>query len=422
MLAVRKLRIEETLASDGHDAYWKNATAMLAQHLHADDGVQFVSSVDRLVASGRVLQEPWVGVLHGSPQNEGTDLGLEQLREHPTFSANLRSCKGLWVLAEGVKTHMDHWHLPVPVSRIRLERQTSQGNVQVADAAATERSLDELVARVANNGIYRRLPIPRSQAGEFRSFDLTVFIISYKRLENIGRILASLCEQTFSGTFEVIIWNNNAEATDELEEIVAPFRTGLDLTLLHSSRNFYCIVRLALAHLMRSELLMICDDDVQPAAGYLATFTEGLREAGDRAVVCARGNTFQPHKLNWEAPERVWEHWDHLDFWDANAAPREIHFMHGSNCLIPRAALLEIAKIDLPRRDFILVDDYWLSFALSGILGWRIWKIRATDAFRFDKSAEDPEVALFLNDRVREERTNFYVYHMEWGWPAGCGI
>jgi hypothetical protein len=94
--------------------------------------------------------------------------------------------------------------------------------------------------------------------------------------------------------------------------------------------------------------------------------------------------------------------------------------MHGSNCLVPRAALLELSRLELPRRELILVDDYWLSYALSGVLGWKLWKIDATDAFRFDASAEDPDVALWLNSRVREERTNFYVYHMMREWPEGC--
>jgi hypothetical protein len=165
---------------------------------------------------------------------------------------------------------------------------------------------------------------------------------------------------------------------------------------------------------------MICDDDVRPGPRYLERFVNGLEEAGERAVVCARGNTFRPHRLDWEAPERVWEQWEHLDFWDVGAAPREIHFMHGSNCLVPRAALLELSRLELPRRELILVDDYWLSYALSGVLGWKLWKIDATDAFRFDASAEDPDVALWLNSRVREERTNFYVYHMMREWPEGC--
>lgn len=403
-MTVRKLRIDDADRDNSCDG-WKDAVAVLARDLHAPDGTRFVPSVETLAASGQSLEEPWVGVVHAVARDLGEGAALERLRELDAFQANLRSCQGLWALSHSVRDRLLEWHLPVPVSQIEYDA-----------------SVDGFAGKVANNAIYRGLPTPPSQAGDFRPFDLTVMLCSYKRVQNIGPILASLCEQTYAGRFEVVIWNNNIDATQALEEAVAPFRSRLELTLLHSSRNFYCIVRLAVAHLMRSELLMICDDDVCPAPRYLATFVEGLREAGEKAVVCARGNTFRPHTLNPEEPECVWERWEHLDFWEVDAAPREIHFMHGSNFLMPRAALLQLASLELPRREFILVDDYWFSFALSAKLGWKLWKIRAADAFRFDKSAEDPEVALFLNSRVREERTNFYVYHMRQRWPEGCGV
>ncbi len=407
-MAARKLRIDPIVDGNHHRGRWNEAVAKLARDLHSADGTRFVPCVGALAASGTILEEPWVGVVHTDAGAPDTDPQIEQLRELDSFRANLRACQGLWGLSSAVTNRLREWQLPVPVAQVHDVDQ--------------DPGFEGFTVNVANNAIYRSLPTPPNEAGEFRPFDLTVMMCSYKRVHNIGPILASLCEQTYSGSFEVIIWNNNIDATEELERAVAPFRSKLDLTMIHSSRNYYCIVRLAVAHLMRSELLMICDDDVRPAPEYLETFVAGLREAGDRAVVCARGNAFRPHRLNPSTPESVWERWEHLDFWDVDAPPREIHFMHGSNCLLPRAALLELSALDLPRREFILVDDYWLSYALSGKLGWKLWKIQATNAFQFDKSAEDPEVALFLNSRVRDQRTDFYVYHMSQGWPEGCGV
>lgn len=404
MIRVKKLKIEDLNGPDFYGSSWNRAVAHLAKHLHTPAGLRFVPSVDGLISSGQVLNEPWVGVWHGVPNSSDELSSLNDLRNFLTLNNNSMSCLGLWVLSDQAKERIDRWKLSIPVARLHSCK------------------LDRFIPQLTNSVIYRNLPTPNTQNYEFGKFGLTVLIISYKRLDNIGRILESLCHQNYSDTFEIIVWNNNAAASEALDEIIAPFRSRLELTVLHSSRNYYCIVRLAVVHLMRSELLMICDDDVQPTADYLSTFVDGLSTAGPRSVVCARGNTFRPHRLNWDAPQRVWECWEHLDFYDADAPPCELHFMHGSSCLIPREALLELARLDLPRRDFILVDDYWISFALSARLGWRIWKIRADSAFRFDKSAEDPSVALFLNERVREERTNFYIYHMTEGWPRGCGV
>jgi GT2 family glycosyltransferase len=402
----RKLRVDEPGDPSYYGGAWQDAVASLARDLHVADGTRFIPSVEALAATERILDEPWVGVVHGRAPRLPFEDPLERLRKSDGFRANLRNCLGLWVMSQSLKSRLLGWNLAAPIS-------------QIHDIESDGR-FDGLIGRIATNAIYRELPTPPSQGGEFRSFDLTVLLCSYKRVQNVGPILESLCNQTYSGSFEIIIWNNNIDAAADLEAAVAPFRSRLELTMLHSSRNFYCIVRLAVTHLIRGNALMICDDDVQPAPGYLATFVEGLRDAGDKAVVCARGNTFRPHTLNYDAPELVWERGDHLEFWEVSAPPREIHFMHGATCLIPRAALLELAALDLPRREFILVDDYWLSFALSGKLGWKIWKIQATDAFVFDQSAADPEVALHLNTRVREARTDFYVYHMSQGWPEGC--
>jgi hypothetical protein len=32
-------------------------------------------------------------------------------------------------------------------------------------------------------------------------------------------------------------------------------------------------------------------------------------------------------------------------------------------------------------------------------------------------TTQDTSVALYMNDRVTEERMNLYVYHMQKGWP-----
>ena len=287
-------------------------------------------------------------------------------------------------------------------------------------------TFERFVDRVATSAIYRALPIPQSRAGAFQRRDLTVLVCSYRRTHNLRRLLQSLCHQTYRGAIEVIVWNNNADAVDAVNEAVAPLRSQLDLTVIHSDRNFYCTVRLAVPHLMSSERLMICDDDVLPGADYLQTFVSALEAAGARSVICARGHTFAPHQLDVDHPEAVWDGRHHLQFWDQTTAAREVHFMHADNCLIPRAALLELAACPLPRPQFALVDDYWMSMTLARDLAWKLWKIEAGSAFTFDRSADDRDIALYRNPAVQEQRIDFYVHHMLAGWPgpadAECAV
>jgi hypothetical protein len=67
--------------------------------------------------------------------------------------------------------------------------------------------------------------------------------------------------------------------------------------------------------------------------------------------------------------------------------------------------------------DYILVDDYWLSYDLSHLCHCAIWKIKANDVLGFHPSADDARIAMFQNSLVREQRVNFYIYHMQRGWP-----
>lgn len=277
-------------------------------------------------------------------------------------------------------------------------------------------SRETFVDAVVESAIYRSLPVPSTQQ-RFRTYDVSLLICSYKRLDNIAVILEALCQQTYDGTFEVIIWNNNKDTQDALEHICARFRDVLDITLIQSSFNYYCVVRLAAASLVRSPDILICDDDVIPSTHYVARFMSKRREYGPEAVLCIRGHVFLPHDMDEENPGRIWTDYEHIRFFDEGVDDRQVHFFHADNCLISTKVMQAAASVPIPRLDFWLIDDYWMSYVFGAILHIPVWKIRADDVARFTPSAEDASVALFLNPHVQAERVNMYVHHMRAGWP-----
>lgn len=100
----------------------------------------------------------------------------------------------------------------------------------------------------------------------------------------------------------------------------------------------------------------------------------------------------------------------------------QIHFIHADNCLIPRNLLLKLSTFDLPSSDYILVDDYWMSFVLSHHMKVPLWKIKGDTIFSYTECSEDHGIALYYNPKVQEQRVNFYVYHMKQGWPASVPL
>lgn len=282
-----------------------------------------------------------------------------------------------------------------------------------------ERMTDEhFLESLQNTTVYRSLPVPQSQQRQFRSFDLSIIICSYKRVYNLERLLTLLTEQDFQGTFEVLIWNNNIEALDEVADICRRFEHRLALKVMHSTENFYCQIRMALASLIRSDLILICDDDVLPQPNYVSTFLDKYREYGPEAIICARGHVFLPHEIDEEEPQRFWEDFEYMKFYDEDVPDRQIHFMHADNCLIPKSVMKRAIQHEMERYEYALIDDYWLSYIVSAELGIPIWKIKADGALRFTQCADDPSIALFHNVLVSEQRVNFYIDHTRKGWPA----
>jgi glycosyltransferase involved in cell wall biosynthesis len=268
-----------------------------------------------------------------------------------------------------------------------------------------------------NTAVYRTLPVPNSQRERFPRYDLTVLICTYRRIECLGGLLERLSRQQFDHSFEVIIWNNETAAREEVSATVESFSSTLSIRVFHSSENMYCAVRFAAPALMWSDRLMICDDDVLPEPGYLQKFWNKYQEYGPRCVVCARGNTFLPHIFDANKPDTAWREKKYIDFHDEAADDREVHFFHADNCLISRSLLKEAVQQQPNVPEYVLVDDYWLSYVISKFCRAPIWKIKADDVLRFHLSADDARIAMFQNSLVREQQVNFYIYHMLRGWP-----
>ncbi|HYK20998.1 MAG TPA: glycosyltransferase [Pyrinomonadaceae bacterium] len=273
------------------------------------------------------------------------------------------------------------------------------------------------LASLQNTAVYRMLPVPASQQTQFETVDVSIVMCAYKRIQSLETQLTLLTQQDFAGAFEVLIWNNNAETAQEVDRICAPFKERLRLKVIHSSENFYCIIRLAVASLIRSDLLLICDDDVLPQPNYISKFLSKYEEYGPNAVLCARGHVFLPHELDLDNPDRVWRNRESMVFYDERQSDRQIHFTHADNCLIPKSLMKQALQYEMEHYEFALVDDYWLAYVFSKHLEVPLWKIKMDDALQFTECANDPSIAMFHNQLVNEQRVNFYIYHMTHGWP-----
>jgi glycosyl transferase family 2 len=278
----------------------------------------------------------------------------------------------------------------------------------------------DFVVALQNTAIYRALPnaeIPPP----FTRCAVTAVLCSHSRIQTLEEVLEGFARQDFQQPWELFLWNNNPETWPEVERISKRYADRLQLTLIQSSQNFYCMARLSIIPLMKSDILMFCDDDVVPQPSYLTTFMASYDRLGPDAAICARGQLFAPHALDEERPHLSWQSDDKIKFRGENDDECLVHFMHANSCLIPAALLRRAMQIPMPEPQWALVDDYWLSFVLSHHMNIPLWKIRADAALRFLPSSEDTSVALYRRRDVIEQKINFYIHHMRQGWPPRPG-
>lgn len=274
-------------------------------------------------------------------------------------------------------------------------------------------SREHFVKSISRSAPYVGLPSTTTA----RQVDLTICICSYQRTDDLPRILrALLYEQDFEGTYEIILWNNNFDRRGEVERICSFFDKPIHL--IHSSDNYYCIIRLCMLHLMHSDWLLTIDDDMFPGPSLLSTFMEQKNLYGSRCILCLHGHKFLPHTLDMENPSNGWASDETVRFVDDRDCPDFIHFAHADGCLFPRQALRDASTIPMAYEEFVLVDDYWLSYVLCNYFAYRLCKIPwQADMYTKTSSADDASVALYLNPKVKNARIQLYIYHMLRGWP-----
>uniref|UniRef100_A0A914Q996 Glycosyltransferase 2-like domain-containing protein n=1 Tax=Panagrolaimus davidi TaxID=227884 RepID=A0A914Q996_9BILA len=256
-----------------------------------------------------------------------------------------------------------------------------------------------------------------------KHFDLTISICSYKRTHNLSQILDSLINhQSSAYNFEIIIWNNNNSRRRTVEKIVESFKKSMNnnkiqIELISSSENHVCSVRFAISMLMQSEKLLICDDDIIPGPEYIDFFMKNNADH-PRDVLCVRGNKFLPHIMPEKNVHKIWTNYDAFEFLDDFQDECSIHYVHADACLIPKAALLEVSSTCPPDNDFMLIDDYWLSYVLAAKFDRNLRKLKLSEnVITRTKDSDQVGIAMYTRKDVANARTRMYIHHMINGWP-----
>jgi glycosyltransferase involved in cell wall biosynthesis len=191
--------------------------------------------------------------------------------------------------------------------------------------------------------------------------DVTVVLLTYNRPECLEAQLDKLSIQTYSGSWELIIWNNNPAIDSTIETAIRHFSVEHSVTRITATTNYMGQARFAAAELARGNLFMSCDDDIVPGPEFLARFVQAYHRDGPRVVVCGGGERI--------ARGKSW----YVGLSDPEC---DVQYAH-ANCLLTSTALFrEAARMPMSTRQHIFIDDLWMSHVWHAILGVRLLKIQ----------------------------------------------
>lgn len=281
-------------------------------------------------------------------------------------------------------------------------------------------TVDHFVESFVNSTIVRYVPAFVIN----KDFDVTVSIISYRRTHHLEKILDSLWnKQTFVGRIQIIVWNNNMDRAATLDgyckEYLRRNNYHRNLELIQSTGNHFASIRFSLPPLVKSERILICDDDIIPGPGFIQFFMENHSRHPDD-ILCVRGHYFKSHELPKANPEFTWKYYKHVRFADDCAPERLIHFVHSDVCLMPRKSLMEVASEPMPDKDFDLVDDYWTSFIANSKYGRNLRKLSTKNHNNLFLRTDDSDtkgIAMHKRADVFDARIRNYIHHMLQKWP-----
>jgi GT2 family glycosyltransferase len=209
----------------------------------------------------------------------------------------------------------------------------------------------------------------------------SIVIPTYSRPVELAQCLESLSRLEYPrDRFEVIVVDDGSAMP--LDEVVAPFRSRLTLSLLRQPNAGPAAARNAGAERARGELLAFTDDDCLPEPSWLAQLAEVLARSPDCMVGGATVNAISGNLCSATSQlitDVVYRHY--------NALPLRARFLASNNLALSAAGFREIGGFDRSLRAAEDRDlcDRWLHRGRHIIYhpAAHVWHARRLNAWSF---------------------------------------
>lgn len=186
-------------------------------------------------------------------------------------------------------------------------------------------------------------------------YPLTLILCVYKRIDRFKKTLEMLNRQS-DKDFKLFVWNNSADSS--LATRADEYSLGYPCVVHSTGRNegSWAYVLAARMLCLKSEYIAFIGDD-QVFGSEFVSMLKG--DAAQKAVVGGFAWKFYPGK----------------GYWDRKRAMpgQEAHFIGGAGAVYDASLFLDPAiALGCPLK-FKAVEDLWLSYYASHVMGWRTY-------------------------------------------------
>lgn len=219
-----------------------------------------------------------------------------------------------------------------------------------------------------------------------------VVLCVWKRLDRLERTI-SLLEDQVDGPTELHIWNNDRRSRERVDEI-ARRSTKLDTYVTHSSRNIGGFGRFFLARELagRRPYVVFIDDDLT----FSTTMTSGLVSEWSPATIISQWSFRLLSSSDYD--ERI-----------AGAPGESVDYCGTGGMVADTRIFSEPGFFSCPKR-FWFVEDLWLSYYASHVLGWQLRK----SGVAFEMDADGLDQSLILH----RQKSALLRYLVRQGWSV----
>lgn len=189
--------------------------------------------------------------------------------------------------------------------------------------------------------------------------NVTVVLLTWKRLSHLKRTLAMLAGQTYK-KFDVHITNANLEHSHIVDRLAKNFSHRLNISVTHDGNDIYAFRRFTVGKRLAekgTEVILFIDDDVTFPSTYIETalkhYEPETYQSGFSWLFYNKGKDYYKYR------KRVFDN------------VQKIHYCGTGVSMIDAKIFLEKDLFKAPQEAY-LVEDLWLSYFAQHVMKWNL--------------------------------------------------